>query len=284
MHEPFELPEWVRQRQLPDEAFAQAYHDTLPHRRALIKATIARLFLLLGERREAETARTQTFDNDASVITLRQRDDIALIVIPEGFASPAKLLAALAPAQLAGVPLIAVAIKCDALPANGIPDVAPGVLATMELTGVETCFHATEEEITSLSAELAEAGAWCSILSCNKTLVQHTAMARITAPHMDIWCWFESPDDINVDDVEWAYGTESDIHYCGHVPEGLERQDVPFEVLEQLEKHVAIAQDEVLSALTDNSFLALSPDVLGLWLWPGLTPDTFYATRRTVIG
>lgn len=275
------LPQWACDRLLPDSAFADAYHETLPHRRAIIKSTISRLHLLWGERRDALVAQSRTFDSSLQLVELRSRDDVVVIVVPEGFSSPARLLGAMLPAQLAGVETVCIAVKQDA-PTEDMPQLAPGVLAAMELAGVELCFGASQEELRALPEELDCMGASSTIISLDATFVLHSAFALATVPRMDLWCWFETADDSLLDDIFWVYGEDMEVQCCGNAPEKSELPEMPLEVVQQFDKFLMIAPEEMLPEFLSNAYLAISPSVLGMWLWPGLAPDAFYTARRTL--
>ncbi|MDR3073476.1 MAG: hypothetical protein LBV01_01965 [Deltaproteobacteria bacterium] len=135
---------------LPDAAFAGAYDALTPEERAHIKTAIARFIAATASCGcpEAPVAR--------SVKTLRQGfclhehlrpADWAIIAWDADYAGPTRILAALLPAILAGVPAV---LACRVV-AEGISSpFPPAVLAALELAGQELVAVCSPQEALAL--------------------------------------------------------------------------------------------------------------------------------------
>ncbi|GAB7080703.1 hypothetical protein [Megalodesulfovibrio paquesii] len=292
------LPEWMQKRLVSDDDFATAYHEIVPHRRALIKSAIARLHALMGERRTSSRSTATALDAGMRAITWEVRVDTLVLALPPGFSSPAQLLAVVVPAQLAGVrDILVVHLRDDseddsaeAPPAAAPrhPAIAPSILAALELAGVETCLDLAISEFAELPPLLDEAGQWGAFITLESGCSVVSDFLQQSTEQQEIHCWFDAEDDLSLDDLRWLYGDQVPVYCWGAVPKllplGMEKVDGTAEQFQAVDKFLALAPEGQLTELGTSSHLACSPDALGLWIWPGLTPDTFFTTRRTIIG
>jgi len=285
------LPEWMQERLVSDEAFADAYHETVPHRRALLKSTIARLHALLGERRITSRSTATALDTGMRAITWELRLDTLVVTLPPGFSSPSRLLAVIVPAQLAGVREILVVClrpESDADQSTEETAISPAILAALELAGVETCLDLSLQEFRKLPALLEESGQWGSFITLETGCTFIADFMSISADSLEVHCWFDDAESFSLDDLRWLYGDDAALICWGSppdpLPEGVQRGPEEYEVFQEVDKFLALAPEDRLKEISTSAHLACSAEALGLWLWPGLTPDAFFAARRIVIG
>ena len=144
----FELPDWLESFRPDDDLYANAYEGTPAPLRALLKTAIAFAFHRWkadeGESRvQTKSARAGFFRTEAS-----RPADWVLAVAAEGFASPARLLAALVPAVIAGTGKIAVVSPTP---------FAPAVATALELAGLEDSFLLDDGRTADLYEDLRAA-------------------------------------------------------------------------------------------------------------------------------
>lgn len=151
----FAFPSWVEARLLSDEAFAEAYDALSSEERAHIKTAIARMAAVYG---------TPDVPACKSVKSMRQGFRLhermspatwALVVWDGAYAGPTRVLAALLPAMLAGVPNI---LACRVASEDEGRSISSPVLAALELAGQELVACFTPGETAKLIAECAETG------------------------------------------------------------------------------------------------------------------------------
>ncbi|AGW14255.1 histidinol dehydrogenase [Megalodesulfovibrio gigas] len=285
------LPDWMQERLVSDEAFADAYHETVPHRRALLKSTIARLHALLGERRVSNRSTASALETGMRSIVWELRLDTLVVTLPPGFSSPSRLLAAIVPAQLAGVrEILVVCLRPDAEPDAPAAEsaISPAVLAALELAGVETCLDLDMQEFRNLPAILEEAGQWGAFITLETGCTFIADFLTINADALEVHCWFDDPDTFSLDDLRWLFGDDAALYCWGNppasLPDGVHRGPDDFDAFQEVDKFLALAPEERIKEISTSAHLACSKEALGLWLWPGLTPDAFFAARRIVIG
>ena len=163
------LPARLEAHGIDDTVFEHAYEAVGAENRAALKHGIAVLHAYWGER-EASRLRTRVFRQGFCVEEEDAPAPYALLVCSAAYAHPARLLAALMPAVLAGVPLILPCFVPEAEgaerhlsaqvvaaglspakgvlfgdePANYLP--AAPLLAALELSGVEGAYALAEED------------------------------------------------------------------------------------------------------------------------------------------
>ncbi len=135
------LPREADARRLDDEMFACAWEEVGAEDRALLKTAIAWHFHRFGRQDGILRREISSPDAGFGMRAVSQPAPWAIGVLDRGFASPARLLAELVPALLAGVPRILVV-------SEHMP--APALLVALELAGMEDVFLAGHAGIASL--------------------------------------------------------------------------------------------------------------------------------------
>ena len=140
-----ELPGWLDACRPDDALYADAYEGTPAELRALLKTAIAFAFhrwpAADGETRTARASGRSGFRHEESARPV----DWALAVLGPGFASPARLLAALVPAVIAGAGRILVVSEAP---------FAASVCTALELAGLEDSFQLSGEQVSDLYDDL----------------------------------------------------------------------------------------------------------------------------------
>lgn len=131
------FPTWLDARLVPDAAFGAAYDAVRPEERGLLKTAIARIIAAQTECACPEIVSGQT------VRTMRQGFVVhehhapaawAVVFWDAAYAGPSRILAALLPALLAGVPDV---LACRVTPETDTSSFSAPVLAALELAGQE---------------------------------------------------------------------------------------------------------------------------------------------------
>ena len=140
-----DLPAWLERFRPDDDLYADAYEGTPAERRALLKTAIAFAF----SRRRPDEDETFVRSVSGREGFVREERSVpaawVLAAAGEGFGSPARLLAALVPARLAGAGRIAVV--------SPVP-FAPAVVTALELSGLEDSFVLDEGRTADLYEDL----------------------------------------------------------------------------------------------------------------------------------
>lgn len=150
--EPLAWPDEWESWRLPDAALEAAYEATPPEERARIKSTLALVQAVHRER--PALAEESVLPAGAGYGYTRRALPApwALLLLGPGVPSPVRVAAAIMPAHLAGVPLLAAMWTGS----GRAPD---ALLAALELAGVEHAF-APPAAATDLSCALAALNAW----------------------------------------------------------------------------------------------------------------------------
>lgn len=135
-----------------DELFAKAYEAVSPRERACCKLLIARLHVCLGEERLEDDTRYLRLRQGFKLAQSRGSADWTLLLWDAACSSPSRILAALMPAILTGVPHI---LACQV---GDSPETPAPVLAALELAGQETAACLTEQQTLNLVRKLAGRG------------------------------------------------------------------------------------------------------------------------------
>lgn len=140
-----ELPGWLEACRPDDALYADAYEGTPAELRALLKTAIAFAFHRWpsadGETRIARASGRSGFRHEE----VARPVDWALAVLGPGFASPARLLAALIPAVIAGAGRILVVSEAP---------FSAAVCTALELAGLEDSFLLDGEQMPGLYEDL----------------------------------------------------------------------------------------------------------------------------------
>lgn len=250
-------PEIFPAHQRVDEAAMAAAHDGIPPaRRAVVKQCLALLHGLMGERAD-ETIRAR--DDAARGFQTQTRSTPApwaCFFMGAGYAAPTRLAAALMPAILARVPLLAAAC---------VGEPSPSVLLALELAGVEDVFRV--DDATSWPDRLRQ-----SIgrdMGDGRVVLLHAgglASAAEAARSAGLNVWEETrPPRLRVDPESRRF--MDIINFCH--PDA---------------RHTSDAPDAVFSAVPPDPGhdvpLHIHPHMAGFWMHPGL--DTAFFQRRTL--
>lgn len=145
-------------RCIADDAFASAYDALAPEERALIKTAVARIVGALASCSCPEVSVVSSRKSMRQGVSLYEETrpaDWAAILWDGAYGGWPRILAALLPAILAGVP-DCLACRVGAAPSDGpLPD---AVLAAMELAGQELVADVSLDDAFSLLTESAERG------------------------------------------------------------------------------------------------------------------------------
>ena len=146
---------WLQEHALDDSVLAQAYESVGAGARSRFKLCIARLHAFWGERPLKE-ASSRSYPQGFTSVRETHPVSYAFICCPAGYAYPERLLAACLPALLAGVRYILPCIITSAeavlhsgsqTPAHRGGAGVEGLLAALELAGLEQTVHASEQHV-----------------------------------------------------------------------------------------------------------------------------------------
>lgn len=270
-------PDWLRRPPclLDDALLAAAWeHSPATHRSAL-KQGMALHHALWGE----GAARARQLREDANhgftFLTEARPAQWALCMTTADYAAPARLVAALMPALLAGVRHVAFASVGEAGKGVPAPPTTPLCLA-LELLGLDDLFCTTPDQARDLVQNLpAPRGGRLVLLHTHDadnifTWLREIARARglacveeAAAPRLAL-C---APEAVNTSLLRWAHGDAPIVH-TGH----------NGQMAHPPAAEVANAVDAVYGAppeLEGATPLTLGRDMEGCWLDTRLTPDFF---------
>ncbi len=149
------LTELLEGRLIPDQAFAADYEAASATARGGMKTAIAREHALFPSGTARAEFRTRFWEQGFGSSESMRPADWALICLDENFASVPRLLAAVLPALLAGVPEVAV---LRVLPQSSASVWPAGLLAALELAGQELAAHVTAAELHAWLEALSAKG------------------------------------------------------------------------------------------------------------------------------
>ena len=270
-------PEALERGRVGEGVFAAAYARVSDRQRAWIKTGLAALYAACGGPRPLTEFCETELGHD---LGLTRRDtplDYVLVACGPGFASPARLAAALMPALCARVPEVAaVRVGGGAWPRP--------LLTTLELCGVESAFRLGVRAFAGLPGDLAALGRGAVVLldGLAAPAVAPGGPALLSARVGGRAGVFPGPDaDFDWEALAFAH---PDLTFCVHgapVPEA-----GPFVAgTGGLAEAAELGYDAVYAGEAGRTAaLAAAPLVLGpgresLWLWPGLAPETFRLRR-----
>ena len=143
-----DLPAWLENFRPDDNLYADAYEGTPAELRALLKTAIAFAF-----HRWKQDGGEYVLENRSTREGFIRTEHVrpaawVMAVTAEGFASPARFLAALVPAVIAGTGRIAVVSPTP---------FAPAVSTALELAGLEDSFVLDEDRLADLYRDLHDA-------------------------------------------------------------------------------------------------------------------------------
>ena len=277
---------WLDSPLLDDGIFAAAYDAVTAQQRACCKTLIARLHACLGEETLQDDTRYLSLRQGFKLAALRQPAQWALVLWDAQCPSPARILAALMPAILAGVPHI---LACQ-VATGGAGAVPPPVLAALELAGQETAASIDAQETMRLLNTLAatkEPGR-IALLGSAPWVAEALAVARDHA----IPAWSAAPPRIALCPSAFVAPPEhkDNANFCA--PDyGMLRFAQPDAELVVLSEAKAEKKQEyscVISGLPrlkywlSHSPLVLTPGHEWFWRWPDLDREFFMERRYGV--
>lgn len=200
------LPKGFASFLVPDRAFAAAYEAVPAHRRAWLKTTIAALHALYAEKPVIQTVHTSMPRNGMIVGDDCRPVSWTVIVMDASFASGPRLLGALMPALLAGVPDVSVVRMAS--DGSQWPD---ALLASLELAGQEKALALEPEAATAFIATLAEGQRGRVVLLGAQAF--HDSLAAVIRCH-GLPVWHESRPPTLV--LEAGAAVDSDVVAWAH--------------------------------------------------------------------
>lgn len=275
----FTFPGYLERSLLPDGVFAEAYAALTPETRAYVKTAIARTAAVCGC---PDILRgTRAFDmRQGFVLHEAMRPaDWAIVFFDEDYAAPARVLAALLPAMLAGIPDI---LACRVVSGAAAAPLSPAVLTALELAGQELC------------AEFDGPGALALFRDCHAASPRGRAVILGGAGSLAPLESFAR--DVGLPVRRYAAATRIAIDAdslpgaCAEEPHGMLRfahPDASFALTPpQWEKGVVehfsavFCGESAVAALLGRFPLVLTPGHEVCWLWPDMDMDFFREQSR----
>lgn len=275
----FSFPAWLDARLVADSAFGAAYDALTPQQRACIKTGIARMAAMEDGGHPAAERSDRTMRQGFSLHAQTRPADWAVVMWDPACAGASRILAALLPAMLAGVPNI---LACCAAE-GGKAVLPPSILAALELAGQELVAVLPPEDILTLVSHCCEPGMSSRVAGRLVLLGAHPAFsdaARIAAgrdtpcrrmaAHIRIGVAASSfTKPALVDDIAFVHPDASLASFEGDAAEG------GFSAL--------FCAPERAAGYLDSAPLVLTPGNEGFWRWPGIDAAFFRETRLGIL-
>ncbi|MDL2272436.1 hypothetical protein LJC23_05325 [Desulfovibrio sp. OttesenSCG-928-I05] len=284
------FPLWIEDRLVDDGRFAAAYDTLSDQQRGACKLAIARLETVYGGMLPGRDLR-HIEANGVAHIMRREPVPWALFLLGQGFASPARLLAALMPAVLAGVPNILVCRVRGGVTPAPLP---PALLAALELSGQElvadltprdarklvehACEHMTKGRVFFLGSFLG-----CDNLLLAASRAGHLCRAEFDPPRIAVspaaLPFYGEEADATPDGAFWpSFGY---IHFAH--PDA-EIMTLEPDIIPGAEEYSCVlCGEEEVEAWLLSAPLALTPGEEACWIWPDFSPAFFMETRRALV-
>lgn len=270
-------PDSLERGRVGEGAFAAAYARVTDRQRAWIKTALAALYAAWGGPRPLDETRQAALGHDLRLTRLDTPLDYALVACGPGFASPARLAAAILPALCARVPEVAaVRVGGGAWPRP--------LLTTLELCGVESVFRLGSRAFAGLARELAALGRGALVVldglavPAVPTGGPTVLDARLDGP-VGV---FPGPDAaFDWDALAFAHPDLTfHVHGATPPPTGpfVPGQGALAETAGLGYAAVYAGEADARAALTAAP-LVLGPGRESLWLWPRLAPAVFRQRR-----
>lgn len=263
----FAFPDMVESRLVAEDAFAEAYEVVLPEERAVIKTAIARMAAVHGPA-DAMDSRSATVSRQGFRLHAESRPAPWAVIMWDGeYAGATRVLAALLPAMLAGVPDI---LACRVALGGEFPK---PFLATMELAGQELVADCSPEDAVDIAALCCEA-------NCNGRLVLfgvNAAFDRIAAAALERGTpvrRYAAPVRIGVAASSFATPPYDGFLRFVHPDAAW----VPIEGdASQGDFSAVFCAEAAVPDYLGRALVVLSPGNEGFWRWPGAGRDFFRA-------
>ncbi len=277
MTEQTPFPDWTEECLVADAAFAAAYDAVGAPRRAELKLALARLAACLGEIPAGVDVSSRAMRQGFHLMEARRTADFTVIFWDAPYAGPTRILAALMPAILAGVPHI---LACRVRAAGDAAPFPAPVLAALELASQELTADISPDQARDL---MRHCGALRRAGQAGRAVFLGAAvfaadMERLALEEGIPAQAFAGPVTIGVAGSDPPAGTAAfregktgGILGFAHpdarfVPADAETAG-PFDAVFCAEGTV----DKWLSRCP----LTLAPGHEACWIWPGLTPEFF---------
>lgn len=269
----FAFPGWVEDKFVPDAVFGAAYDMQTAEERAYLKTAIARTAAAYGGPDVPATSGVRVMRQGFCLQERVRPADWALIMWDGAYAGPTRVLAAILPAMLAGVPHI---LACRVMPQPGTASEAafsPSILAALELAGQELVAELTPEEALTLVTECSanrERGRVVLLGESDYLVPVGREAARCGVPLRRL----AHPVRIGIDAssvpqefAEPPYGVLQPLHPDAHF--------IPLNGPGEGGLCTVLASDEAAFAHMAHTPLVLTPGHEACWVWPDLCMDFF---------
>lgn len=290
------LPDWLEDRLLPDSRFAKAYGRFGDDSRALLKRTIAAHYALAAPSQSR---------SESSVVTLRsglrqQRAtrpaDYAILLLDGPLDAPALALAALMPLLTSGINEVLV-VRLGS--AASIPD---SLLTACELAGQERFAALGPAQVERLLVDCSHGGADGVLLyaatDAVRRVLDRPALRRLLfsgsvrgsvravplAPPASVGLWRDGSGQFPAEPLALLYAGLS-IAAAGQAPGtrsakvAVAKADAAWSAFAAQGHEVLLVPDGRLAAVLNTTAttarVVVAESQLGLWHWPGLTPNLF---------
>lgn len=257
-----------------DAAFAAAYDALAPEERAAVKTAVARMAAIHGTE-DAVTGRSSHVMRQGFRLHAASRPASWAMVLWDGaYAGPTRVLAALVPAMLAGVPnVLACRIRRDGAPFPG------PLLAALELAGQELVMDASPEDAAGFVARCCDTDPRGRLVLLGRDPVFET-LSRLAAERGTLALRYAAPVRIGIPAAPPLPGARpaSGEALCFAQPDAAL---VPFEGDAPPEGLAAIfCAEGSAPAYLDAAPLVLCPGNEAYWAWPGLGRDFYRETSH----
>ena len=270
----FAFPVSLDEFLVADAAFGAAYDAVSPEERAVIKAAVARM-AIVQEKAEALSRYSVTMVRQG--FTLHERTcpvSWTVVLWDAAYAGPTRVLAALMPAMLAGVPNI---LACRIGDHGEFP--AP-LLAALELAGQELVAECAPGVALDIVRACCEADGRGRVVCLGQEAVLGEAV-RLAASFGVPAYHMASPVRVGIAASSFSEPMQDTYIRFVH-PDGAL---VPFEedAVNGIFSAVFCAEEHVVNFL-GSAPLILSPGNEGYWAWPGLGTVFFRETSMGLSG
>lgn len=273
------FPRWIEDRLVGDAAFARAYAAVPDTRRALLKTALARAWEWAGPA-VLETSRCAALGRSGlSSLRLTRPRRFAVLLFDATENSPARILAALAPALAAGIPeVLAVGVGGRSLPP------AP-VLTALELAGVERLARLSREQCLKFLRELDPfqpglilalgGGPAAGVLAaCPQSPWRVVRRGGLDGP---LGVWRDSAEDLDLEALAFAQPDAAvEAWGAGRFLPGVHfrKKSGRFESFLKQGYPVVYVPAARREACLEAALAVFGPGTESCWIWPGLASLT----------
>ena len=268
----FAFPDWTEDFLVADAAFAAAYDACASEERAALKTAIARTATVCGVAGDV-SHRVRVMRQGFSLREISCPASWTILVLDGVQTGPARMLAALMPAILAGVP--------DILVCRVVRDSTPfpqGLLAALELAGQERVMECGPEDALALVSSCCKQDARGRLILLGRDDV-FAEVARMAAERDTPLLRYGAAVRIGIAASSFATPVP-DAGLCFAHPDATQVR-VDGDIAQGGFSAVFCAETAVQQYLGTVS-LVLSPGNEAYWVWPGLSRDFFTETVQGV--